>query len=100
VKFRRAQRFLDHYACAAYVVTSRLHVALPCVALGTPAVLLTPDPDDVRFSGYEDMLTILTVEHFLDRDELPAAATILERYRAARPLRTSLTETCERFFTT
>lgn len=36
---------LDRYARAALVHTSRLHVALPCVALGTPVRYLGPRDD-------------------------------------------------------
>ena len=42
-----AQRQLDHYAAAELVITTRLHAALPCVALGTP-VLLAVSATDAR----------------------------------------------------
>ena len=35
-RLNRAQMLLDRYARAKLVITSRLHCALPCVALGTP----------------------------------------------------------------
>lgn len=38
-----AEALLELYASAELVVTSRLHCALPCLALGTPVVLITPD---------------------------------------------------------
>ncbi|WP_162252321.1 polysaccharide pyruvyl transferase family protein [Caulobacter sp. Root655] len=38
-----AQALLELYAGAELVVTSRLHCALPCLALGTPVVLITAD---------------------------------------------------------
>jgi len=38
-----AEALLELYAGAELVVTSRLHCALPCLALGTPVVLITPD---------------------------------------------------------
>jgi hypothetical protein len=51
----RAEALLDLYARAAVVVTSRLHCALPCLALGTPVILLVPGPDP-RFEGLLDLL--------------------------------------------
>jgi hypothetical protein len=35
-----ANALLDRYAAAAAVVTTRIHAALPCLALGTPVLLL------------------------------------------------------------
>jgi hypothetical protein len=40
----RALEFLDYYRRAALVITSRLHVALPCIAFGTPVIFTCPDP--------------------------------------------------------
>ena len=44
-RMNRAEALLDCYAGAKAVVTSRLHCALPCLALGTP-VLFIPCHDD------------------------------------------------------
>ena len=37
---RAANALLDRYAGAAAVVTTRIHAALPCLALGTPVLLV------------------------------------------------------------
>jgi len=37
-KLKRANEMLDLYASAKLVVTSRIHCALPCLALGTPVI--------------------------------------------------------------
>ena len=42
-RMARAQALLDLYAQAKAVVTTRLHCALPCLAMGTP-VLFIPNP--------------------------------------------------------
>ena len=48
---------LDLYARAKLVITSRLHVALPCLALGTPVVFLNRLWEtDPRFEGYRDII--------------------------------------------
>lgn len=47
-----AERLLKRYARAKLVVTSRLHVALPCLAMGTPVILVrTKKKPDNRFGG-------------------------------------------------
>lgn len=56
----RRQKLMEaiaSYATASLVVTSRLHVVLPCAAFGTPVVLIRPDGSDAtqRFTGYEHL---------------------------------------------
>ncbi|MEM4439093.1 MAG: polysaccharide pyruvyl transferase family protein [Pyrobaculum sp.] len=43
-------------ASAQAVVTSRLHIALPALALETPLVFIPRDPNDMRFSGYRQFM--------------------------------------------
>jgi hypothetical protein len=64
-RFARAQALLEIYERAHCVVTTRLHCALPCLALGTPVVLLDVAPDRARFSGLQDYLRHHTVPAFL-----------------------------------
>lgn len=48
----KAQSLLDIYSRAKLVITSRLHVTLPCIALGTPVIFLPRQPHlsgNVRF---------------------------------------------------
>ena len=46
-RFANAEKLLDRYSKAHLVVTSRIHTALPCIALGTPVLFL-----DVGFNTY------------------------------------------------
>lgn len=46
-----AAKFLRDYARAQVVVTSRLHCALPCIAYGTPVVMVVPNDHDPRMVG-------------------------------------------------
>ncbi len=48
---RLAQELLSIYESAKLVITSRIHCALPCLALGTPVVFLRRDEADSRFDG-------------------------------------------------
>lgn len=53
----RARELLELYSSAKLVITSRLHCALPCLALGTPVVLLRPGVEsDPRFTGLRDLV--------------------------------------------
>ncbi|HET7464269.1 MAG TPA: polysaccharide pyruvyl transferase family protein [Longimicrobium sp.] len=47
-RMERAQALLDVYARARAVVTTRLHCALPCLALGTPVLFIPLLPDLAR----------------------------------------------------
>lgn len=47
-----ATRRLQLYARARWVVTNRLHVLLPCTAMGTPVVFVRPLNSENRYTGY------------------------------------------------
>lgn len=53
-----ARQLLHAFGSARLVVTSRLHCALPCLALGTPVVMLHGNPADARFLGINKYLKI------------------------------------------
>jgi hypothetical protein len=53
MRFNQAAKLLDIYASASCVITSRLHCAMPCLALQTPVLLLDVAPDKERFSGLD-----------------------------------------------
>lgn len=48
----RALELLELYAGARWVITSRLHAMLPCVAFGTPVVFIPPARSENRTFGY------------------------------------------------
>ena len=51
------RKMLDLYATADIIITSRLHVALPCRSLGTNCVFIHAQFDaDKRFKGLDDIL--------------------------------------------
>jgi hypothetical protein len=55
-----AKETLDRYLAAGLVITSRLHVAMPCLALGTPVILLKKGiSKDPRFEGLRDLVNYL-----------------------------------------
>jgi len=50
-RFKLAQELLDKYSQAKMVVTSRLHGALPCLALETPVLFVDKNDKDPRLQG-------------------------------------------------
>ena len=63
----RAEELLASYRRARCVVTTRLHVALPCLAMGVPVLLVRTQPDDPRFSGLDALVRCSTPEDVLAR---------------------------------
>ncbi len=76
---------LEAYQAASLVVTSRLHVALPCLAFGTPLMFVVPQPDDPRLGCLKELIPFIDVSEGLPdqgirlsvqtRDELRKAAS-------------------------
>ena len=54
-RFSLAKDLLAKYSSAELVITSRIHCALPCLALGTPVILIAPY-DDLRYKGIGELL--------------------------------------------
>ena len=76
-----AEDYLDQIAASRLVVTSRLHAALPAVAMGVPVVFAPPNQDDPRFAGLLDFLPVVvspglvtSLPTSLFEGELPAPA--------------------------
>lgn len=70
---RMAMERLERYRNeAGLVVTSRLHAAAPCIALGIP-VIVAIDNIDGRFSWLDKLIPIYDAEHYSEIDWAPAA---------------------------
>lgn len=64
LRFRAAESRLRRLAAARFVVTTRLHIALPCLAMGTPALLVRADhhiTQSSRFDGLQELLNAVTL---------------------------------------
>lgn len=57
--FNKAEELLNKYAKAKLVVTTRIHCALPCLALGTPVILILNKYDKYRYNGIAQLLNII-----------------------------------------
>lgn len=62
-RFKIAEDLLKRYSKAKLVVTSRIHCALPCIAMGTPVIFLyggfDNQMDQVRFDGILDYMNVI-----------------------------------------
>ncbi len=55
-KFSLAEQLLDYYReKASVIITTRLHCALPCLAMGIPVVFIGNNPLDYRISILDDI---------------------------------------------
>lgn len=60
-RFRKASELLSFYAKAKSVVTSRIHCALPCLAMGTPVLFIDVGNDGGRFWGLSELFQYRTI---------------------------------------
>lgn len=63
-KFKLAEDLLHQYATAKLVITSRIHCALPCLAMGTPVIFVNGFDsfvDSCRFDGILDLFNRIDV---------------------------------------
>lgn len=61
-----AEYYLYLYQAARFVVTTRLHGTLPCLALGTPVLNLEVEGFEVgRFAGLRELANHMTVKEFM-----------------------------------
>jgi len=98
-RFRKAAHLLQCYAEAKAVVTTRLHCALPCLALGTPVLLVETAADRYRFDGLRDLLWHTTEKDLLRGDfqyDLHHPPSNKEGWRS---LRDTLEAKCRAFVT-
>lgn len=63
-RFKHADNLLEKYSTAKLVITSRIHCALPCLAMGTPVIYVNGFDDFVdtcRFEGILDLFNTINV---------------------------------------
>ena len=64
-RFHNVEKRLKIYQSSDLVITTRLHTALPCLALGVPVVLVKKDVND-RFSTFYPLLNVTTGDKLLN----------------------------------
>jgi hypothetical protein len=64
-RFDEAEALLNKFAAAKLVITSRIHCALPCLALGTPVIFINygfnNNSDLSRFSGISELFNTINI---------------------------------------
>lgn len=58
-RFEIADSYLQKFSSAALVVTSRIHAALPCLAMGTPVLFCFKKYDAYRYKGILDFFNYI-----------------------------------------
>lgn len=64
--FKHAEELLSRYVSAKLVVTTKIHCALPCLAMGVPVIIVHPDPREERLYPAREFLPIIALEN-IDR---------------------------------
>ncbi|MBS0351386.1 MAG: polysaccharide pyruvyl transferase family protein [Proteobacteria bacterium] len=64
-RLAKAEGILNKYQKAKAVVTSRLHAALPCLAMKVPVLLINCQTDQYRFEGLKNLVRNVNREQFL-----------------------------------
>lgn len=74
-RLANASALLDKFAAASIVFTSRIHCALPCIAIGTPVYFMDLGYDRPvarkRFDGILDFMDVLTQKDFPLSSNMP-----------------------------
>ena len=65
-RLARVESTLGIYEQAGLVITSRLHVALPCIALKTPFIFISNDHRSYRLEGYEKLIQPVSIQRFME----------------------------------
>lgn len=97
-KFEYAKCFLNAYQSAAGVITTRLHTAMPCLALETPVLLIDDSKgEDTRFAGLGDLVRKSSSDYYLKNLDLFDVNNIEPNSKDYLTYRNKLIKQCEEF---
>ena len=106
-KFEAAENLLKDYAKAKLVITSRIHCALPCLAMGTPVIFINGFDsfvDSCRFDGIIDLFNRVDVNPKdgswtanFDLDGLIDEHTMVKNLEKHHQMANHLKEVCKKF---
>lgn len=105
-KFRCADKMLKIYAKAKYVVTSRIHCALPCLGIGTPVFYVNnlnqSETSSCRLDGLLELFNVLDIDNGKWSGRLIDGNKFYEDYKFENKskhthLRDNLIQLCRRF---
>ena len=102
-----AENLLNKYARAKLVITSRIHCALPCLALGTPVIFINGFDsfvDSCRFDGILELFNRIDVDsktgNFSANFDLPGKIndqTTVKNFEKHHDLANPLKQQCNDF---
>ena len=97
-RMKDVETLLKKYQGAHLVITNRLHVALPCVALGTPVILVHPEYyDEDRLGTFLKYMDNYTDKEFSDMDIKEILNFPKANNDEYRKISEPLIENCEKF---
>lgn len=97
-KFKYALGLLKAYQSAAGVITSRLHAAMPCLALETPVLLVRDfEKYDGRFEGLGDLVRKADNKFYLNNMDYFDVNNLTPNSNKYLSYRKQLIDRCERF---
>lgn len=108
--FELADDFLKKISSARLVITSRIHTALPCLAIGTPVIFINGGfkniLDNCRFNGLIDFFNRIDVDskcksmiNYPSTNGKISFSNIPENKKMHEEFAASLSETCQKFMT-
>ena len=62
-RFKLAKSLLEKYSKAKLIITTRIHGALPCLALHTPVILINKKYDYLRYPGIYELLNTIGINY-------------------------------------
>lgn len=97
---KQLEEYLKLYQAADLVITTRLHCALPTIALGTKAILVSKYNDDwkERISDFERYCTMISEEDILNKkaDNIICSPELIEKENI-KEIKEKLVSTCKNF---
>lgn len=80
-RFKLAENLLNEYAAAKLVITSRIHCALPCIAMGTPVYFINAGYHSMTEGLHDRFDGILNLLELIKEDTFPySSSSLLDRF--------------------
>lgn len=97
-RMQDVENLLKKYQSAHLVITNRLHVALPCIALGTPVILVHPEYfDEDRLGTFLKYMDNYTDVEFINMDIKEILKNPKANNEEYKKIRDPLIEKCKQF---
>ena len=96
-RMKNVENLLRIYQGAKAIVSYRLHCALPCLALGTPTILLNEDYRNDRFEDYTKYIESCSEEDFVSGKIKYNFENLPEHSREWQNLKDNLIKMCREF---